>query len=170
MCRDYRFKEKIYIYYRVTQSRPIKLSFHCLRLYIAADAAQCDTTPPCVIKMNHTTPSYFLLKYKEKTQQINKSNYGATRGNCEKWGEKKQSAIDELCWFLLKSYCLQTSTNQKTVAEREDKRQQLKECRQECRKIKHWNVQNEGGKKIKFCIYTHDLIRIYTNVVVSNKQ
>lgn len=27
-----------------------------------------------------------------------------------------------------------------------------------------------GGKKIKFCIYTHDLIRIYTNVVVSNKQ
>lgn len=29
-------------------------------------------------------------------------------------------------------------------------------------------AKKEG--KIKFCIYTHDLIRIYTNVVVSNKQ
>lgn len=31
-------------------------------------------------------------------------------------------------------------------------------------------MAKKEGKKIKFCIYTHDLIRIYTNVVVSNKQ
>lgn len=42
------------------------------------------------------------------------------------------------------------------------------ECRQECRKKTHkWP---KGRKKMKICIYTHDLIRIYTNVVVSNKQ
>lgn len=96
MCRDYRFKEKIYIYYRVTQSRPIKLSFHCLRLYITVDAPQRHTTPPCVNKRNDTLTSTFLLKHRLNTQQIkiNTSNYGATRSNCE--NEVKSNKVPQM--------------------------------------------------------------------------
>lgn len=51
-------------------------------------------------------------------------------------------------------------------------RHQLIECRQESAGTKHRNGKRrkKKKKKIKICIYTHDLIRIYTNVVVSNKQ
>lgn len=52
-----------------------------------------------------------------------------------------------------------------------DNRHQLIECRQESAGTKHRKMaKGKKKKEIKICIYTHDLIRIYTNVVVSNKQ
>lgn len=82
-----------------------------------------------------------------------------------------KSTPDEMCWFLFKSYCLQTSTNQKTEWLKEDGIiDNNLECRQECRKNTKTQKWPKKKKKEEFCIYTHDLIRIYTNVVVSNKQ
>lgn len=68
---------------------------------------------------------------------------------------KVKSTTDEMCWFLFKSYCLQTSTNQKTEWLKEDGIiDNNLECRQECREKKYKKWPKEGKKKLNF-VYIH---------------